>query len=273
MGFAHRDSARRGPTTFRKWSGGREQELSNIRTYLVDRRMRLLTLTGAGGIGKTRLAVEAARELQANFADGAVIVDLAAYREPLFVVSAIASAIGTRHAGSRSLLDAVKRQLQRMRLLLVLDNFEQVLAAAPLVADLLANCASLTILITSRAPLRLSWECEFPVGPLRTPASDIGHEPEVLLTCPSVALLVERISSLGVSVDTRDTAQAAALAEICRRLDGIPLAIELAAARARLLPPIALLAHLDHPLDILTHGQRDHPTRHQTVTPDIRLEL
>ena len=156
---------------------GREQELSNIRTYLVDRRMRLLTLTGAGGIGKTRLAVEAARELQANFADGAVIVDLAAYREPLFVVSAIASAIGTRHAGSRSLLDAVKRQLQRMRLLLVLDNFEQVLAAAPLVADLLANCASLTILITSRAPLRLSWECEFPVGPLRTPASEIGHEP------------------------------------------------------------------------------------------------
>ncbi|MBV9597481.1 MAG: tetratricopeptide repeat protein [Chloroflexi bacterium] len=243
---------------------GRAREVSLIRDRLKNREIRLVTLCGVGGIGKTRLALEIARSVQTDFADGSRFVDLAAFREPPLVLSAILSCINARHTGRRLLLDALKRALQRRHLLLVLDNFEQVLQAAPLIAELLKDCPALTILATSRAPLRLSWEHEFPVGPLEIPDKELYRQPHELAACPSVALLLERMGRVGVA-DTQELDDLVALAEICRRLDGIPLAIELAAARARLLPPRAMLARLERPLNLLTAGPRDTPARHQTL--------
>jgi predicted ATPase len=221
----------------------------------------LLTLCGVGGIGKTRLALEVARAAQTAFAHGARLVELAPVRDAALVLSAIAASVQPgQPTGRRSTLDALKRGLQPRHVLLVIDNFEHVLDAAPLVAELLAACPRLTILATSRAPLRLSWEREFILGPLEVPAPGLDRRPDELLACPAVALMVERMVGVGLAL-SEASAELAALAAICRRLDGIPLAIELAAARAKVLAPPALLARLERPLEVLTGGPRDAPAR------------
>jgi predicted ATPase/DNA-binding CsgD family transcriptional regulator len=244
---------------------GRAAEAARIREHLMRTDVRLLTLCGVGGIGKTRLALEVARAVQSDFADGSRFVELAPFREPALVVSAIHASVDPEQPpGSREALDALKRCLQRRHLLLVLDNFEQVLDAAPVVAELLATCPELTVLATSRAPLRVSWEREFAVGPLEIPSTDLELHPEALAACPSVALLIERMAGIGLAGGTT-TNDLAALAAICRRLDGIPLAIELAAARAKVLSPQALLGRLERPLELLTGGPVDKPVRHQAL--------
>jgi len=253
---------------------GRATEMALIHEQLTNGTVRLLTLCGVGGIGKTRLALEVARRARADFRDGARFVELAPFREPALVVSAIATSMQVSYPGRRVAMDALKRSLQKLHVLLVLDNFEQVLAAAPLISELLAACPTLTVLATSRAPLRLTWEREVAIGPLKVPPAGLDDQPEELLASPSVALLMERMAGVGFG-GTRDPDDLAAIAGICRRLDGIPLAIELAAARAKVLSPRALLARLERPIELLSGGPRDMPARHQALrrTFDWSYEL
>ena len=226
--------------------------------------MRLLTLTGPGGTGKTRLGLQVAADLLEDFDSGVFFVPLAAIRDPALVASSIARTLDIQEKAGQLLLDSLQESLQDKQMLLVLDNFEQVVAAAPLVAELLAACPRLKCLVTSRVVLRLSGEHEFPVPPLELP--DPRHLPAVdaLSQYAAVALFIQR--ALAVKPDFRvDNANAPAVAEICVRLDGLPLAIELAAARIKLLPPQAMLARLGRRLELLRGGARDMPDRHQTL--------
>jgi non-specific serine/threonine protein kinase len=240
---------------------GREHELAQLHALLAADNVRMVTLTGVGGIGKTRLALEAARQQSPLFGDGARFVDLSPVHEPAIVLAAIAAAIDLGSSATQPLLAALKRALFGLHVLLVLDNFEQVLSAAPLVAELLADCPRLTVIVTSRAPLRISWEHEIAIGPLEVPGSELDERFTQLVEVPSVALLLERMGQLGHAAG--DLADVAA---ICRRLDGMPLALELAAARARILSPRALLERLDHPIRLLSGGPRDAPARHQSLS-------
>jgi predicted ATPase len=244
---------------------GSAEESERIINELTDGRVRLLTISGAGGIGKTRLALEVARILQSHFQHGTRFVALAACREPALVLSAILREVAPGEpTGRRHELDVLKRILSGLRLLLVLDNFEQVLEAAPVVSELLATCAGLSVLVTSRAPLRLTWEHDVQLGPLAIPAAEVDPRHENVLGYPSVALLVERLRAAGVETNGNRDAPLI-LAAICRRLDGIPLAIELAAVRARILGLSDLLARLERPLELLAVGPRDAPPRHQAL--------
>jgi predicted ATPase len=253
---------------------GRAAEVEPIHRQLTNGSVRLLTLCGVGGIGKTRLALEVARTAGSEFAHGAHFVELAPFRDPALVVSAIATSLQVGYSGRRPPMDALKRSLQKRHVLLLLDNFEQVLAAAPLVSELLAACPTLTILATSRAPLRLTWEREVAVGPLAVPRAELDRRPEELLASPAVVLLMERMAGFGVS-RSADPDDLVAMAGICRRLDGIPLAIELAAARTKVLSPPALLTWLKRPIELLSGGPRDMPARHQALrsTFDWSYEL
>ena len=246
---------------------GREQEVAAVTARLLDPGVRLLTLTGPGGVGKTRLALEAARAVGEAFPDGVVVVPLAALADPALVPAAAAQALGVRETADAPPLQALQAALRGARLLLVLDNFEHLLAAAPVVPALLAACPGLTALATSRAPLRVTGEFEHPVPPLTLPdAPDSEHAPDLraLSRCGAVALFVERVAAVEPGfVLTDETAPA--VAAICRRLDGLPLALELAAARAKLLPPAALLDRLDRRLGLLTGGRRDVPARQRTL--------
>ena len=247
---------------------GREQDVANACALLQRAEVRLVTLTGTGGIGKTRLGMEVAHCQLDAFADGVCFVPLAPISDPAFVLAAIAQALGIKEAGERPLLDLLKTFLQDKHLLLLLDNFEQVLAAAPVLSDLLAGCPDLKILVTSRAVLRIQGEHEFPVPPLALP--DLARLPqsEDLVQYPAVALFLQR--ALAVKPDLSVTkANMRAIAEICARLDGLPLAIELAAVRIKLLPPPALLRRLEHPLHVLTSGAQDTPARQQTLRNTI----
>jgi predicted ATPase/DNA-binding CsgD family transcriptional regulator len=243
---------------------GREQEIQMVCSLLRQPEVRLVTLTGPGGVGKTRLALQVAADLLDEFADGICFVPLAPISDPDLVPSTIAQMLGLKEPGDQSLLDLLKASLQDKCLLLLLDNFEQVLAAVPWLADLLAACPSLKVMVTSRAVLHIRGEHEFPVPSLALP--DFTHLPEseALSQYAAVALFLERART--VKLDFQLTpANTRTITEICIRLDGLPLAIELAAARIKLLPPQALLARLRHRLQVLTSAAQDAPVRQQTL--------
>jgi predicted ATPase len=242
---------------------GREQEAAAIEGLVARAGVRLVTLTGPGGVGKSRLMIEAARRLGPGFADGVRFVELAAVSAADLVAPAIAAGLGLSTSADQLITD-LESYLRPRRLLLALDNFEQVIGAAPLLAGLLAAASGLVVLVTSRAVLRLSGEHEFAVPPLPVPPAGAAPDPGQLRRYASVDLFTERAHAAAPDFELTG-GNAAAVAEICRRLDGLPLAIELAAARVRLLPPQALLSRLDQRFSLLTGGARDLPERQQTL--------
>lgn len=242
---------------------GREQEARAVRSLLQQPQVRLVTFTGPPGVGKTRLCLQVAAEVRNEFPDGVYFVALAAVRDAALVADAIVQCLGLTSLPTAHAFVQLKNVLIDRHLLLLLDNFEQVMAAATLVTDLLANVPGLTIFVTSRAALRLSGEYEYPVLPLALPGLDLVV-PNELLRVPAVALFAARAQA--VKADFQLTpANAAVVGEICRRLEGLPLAIELAAARTKLLTPSALLTRLANRLATLTSGPRDLPPRQQTL--------
>ena len=222
-----------------------------------------MTLTGPGGVGKSRLAVDAARRLGPGFADGVRFIELAAVPAADLVAPAIAAGLGLTSSAGRLFTD-LRSYLRTRRLLLVLDNFEHVVGAAPLLADLLGAAPGVAVLVTSRVVLRLRGEHEFPVPALAVPPAGTGQDADDLQDYASVVLFVQRARAAAPGFELAG-GNAEAVAEIWRRLDGLPLAIELAAARVRLLPPQALLSRLGHRFSVLTGGARDLPERQRTL--------
>jgi len=242
---------------------GRTRELQALGLLLRDPVVRLVTLTGPGGAGKTRLALQAGADFAEHF-EAATFVPLAAVRDPALVPAEIARALGLKVPPDQSPVEQVKARLHGQRALLILDNFEQVTDAAPLLAELLAAAPALTLLVTSRAVLHLSGEREFPVPPLQLPDPRRLPSADQLSLYDGVALFLARAAAARPGFRVTN-ATAPAVAEICFRLDGLPLAIELAAARIRLFTPQELLTRLRSPLAVLTGGARDLPERHQTL--------
>ncbi len=247
---------------------GREQEVVELCMLLRRSTTRLLTLTGTGGVGKTRLALQVAHEMQEDFTDGICFVSLASLHDAAFVLPTIARALGLQESVARSPLGQLKMALSGHHLLLVLDNFEQVVDAAPPLMDLLASCPRLRLLVTSRERLRVRGEREFVVQPLAVPDPVPLADKEKLLRTGAVALFVERAREIIPDVAFTDE-DLPLIAEICRRVDGLPLAIELAAARLKLLPLSALLERMTQRLAVLTGGARDLPERQQTLRNTI----
>jgi predicted ATPase/DNA-binding SARP family transcriptional activator len=247
---------------------GRQAELDDVRTLFRDEEARLVTLTGPGGTGKTRLALQAAWELADRFPDGVHFVGLAPVRNPELVPAAIGAALGVREAANRTLFDGLNEHLRERQLLLLIDNFEQVDESAPLLAELLAAAPGLALLVTSRALLHLYGEHEYAVPPLALPEPDRVPDPARLEEYESIALFVARAQAV-LRTFRVTQANAPALAEICQRLDGLPLAIELAAARAAELTPDEMLDVLPSGLELSTGGARDLAARQQTLRATI----
>jgi predicted ATPase/transcriptional regulator with XRE-family HTH domain len=247
---------------------GRAAEVATLKDLLRRPQVRLVTLTGPGGSGKTRLALRAAANLVSEFSDGVFFVSLAAITDAQVLPSAIAAALTLREQEGHGPLEAVLDYLSGRSILLVLDNIEHLPDASALLPELLEHCPNLHLLVTSRAVLHLSWEFIFEVQPLAVPDPGSSIDLETLSRYEGVALFIERARAAdpGFAVTGQD---ASAVAEICYRLDGLPLAIELAAARLRVLPPQALLGRLSNRLTFLTGGARDRPTRQQTLRAAI----
>ncbi|MFN8474892.1 MAG: helix-turn-helix domain-containing protein [Anaerolineae bacterium] len=247
---------------------GREHELASVQGLLERKTARLITLTGTAGVGKTRVALQVAANMLGQFEDGVYFVDLAPISAPDLVVPTIARALDVRDVGARPILDVLKEALRNKQMLLVLDNFEQVLAAAPLVSELLVAAPRVKVLATSRVVLRMRGEHEFPVQPLPVPNPEHMPSLSAIAEYAAIALFVER--AVGVQPNFAVTDEnALAIARICSRLDGLPLAIELAAARIKVFPPDDLLQRLDSRLKTLTGGARDLPARQQTLRDAI----
>ena len=248
---------------------GREREIAAVCTLLCRPEVRLVTLTGTGGVGKTRLAVHVATEVLADFPDGVFFVSLAPLSDPTLVLFTIAQVLDVKESGVRPLLDLLIADIREKYLLLCLDNFEHLLPAAPQLTDLLSACPHLTILVTSRAVLHVQGEHLFPVPPLAVPdLTQLPPTAETLLSSAAVALFLQRAQAVQPTFQITST-NARPIALVCIRLEGLPLAIELAAARIALFPPQALLARLTQRLHLLTSGTRDVPARQQTLSNTI----
>jgi predicted ATPase/DNA-binding CsgD family transcriptional regulator len=245
---------------------GRQRELADLEGLFETG--RLVTLTGTGGSGKTRVALQFAALVRDRRPDGVHFVDLSPVRDPDLVPATIAAALGLRRHPRRSLVDTLVGSIGEQRLLLILDNLEQLPGASPFIGELLARCSNLQVLATSRAPLRLHGEHGYPVGPLILPRDDDLASPEHLARIESIALFVERARAINRDFAITDQ-NAEAIAAICRRVDGLPLAIELAAARSRMLSPEALLRRLERRLPLLTSGPADAPARQRTLRDTI----
>jgi predicted ATPase/DNA-binding XRE family transcriptional regulator len=242
---------------------GREHQVREVRERLSDHETRLLTLTGTGGVGKTSLALVAATDLHVAFPGGTAWVPLASLDDAALLPAAVSHALGLLDTGGPATTEALRAALAQRPTLVVLDNVEH-LAAAGFVADLLATCPQLTVLATSRSPLRIRAEQELPVPPLPTPSNVPARPVHALAANPAVDLFLRRAQAVQPSFVLNET-NATAVAEICRRLDGLPLAIELAAARIRVLVPSAILGRLDDRLGFLTGGAHDLPPRQRTM--------
>jgi predicted ATPase/class 3 adenylate cyclase len=245
---------------------GRAADLESLIELVRER--RVVTITGPGGVGKTRIVIELGRLLAPEFLDGVAFITLAEVTDPAQFLPAVADTLDVKEAEGRTLGDGVAALIGDKKALLLLDNLEQVLPAASEVSGLIERCPVLQIVTTSRTPLRIAAEQEYPLAPLALPPSSDTDSTESLMAYPAVALFVERARPTRGSFDLTPE-NAGAVAAVCRRLDGLPLALELAAARLRLLSPDALLERLDHALDVLTSGPRDTPERQQTLRATI----
>ncbi|HEX4821991.1 MAG TPA: DUF4062 domain-containing protein, partial [Acidimicrobiales bacterium] len=248
---------------------GREGAIEDLTVLLEDDEVRLLTLTGPGGTGKTRLAVEAARAELSDYPDGVVFVDVSAERQPDDAFAAVCRALDIAGDTEASPLQSLQRELEQRRLLLVLDNFEQVTAAGPGVVELLEHCPRVTVIVTSREALRVSGEHVYAVPPLTVPCdASADVDLDELLQSEAVRLFAERAAAVGTGF-TLTAANATDVAAICRRLDGLPLAVELAAAQVKLFAVDELRRRLDNRLEVLKGGARDLPARQQTLRNTI----
>jgi len=246
---------------------GREKETVSLGQLLRSSEVRLVTITGPGGVGKTSLALQVAYDLQDAFVDGVFFISLAAISDATLIIPTIAHTLGVIESPNRLLLDSLKEFLRDRQVLLMLDNFEQIMSAAPLLSELLSACTGLRMLATSREALHLRGEQEFPLSPLALPDQS---SVEVLLHYSGIALFVQRAQAIQPEFKLT-TDNATSVAEICARLDGLPLAIELAAARIKLLPPQAMLTRLqESSLTLLTSGAHDLPARQQTLRSAIQ---
>jgi len=248
---------------------GREQDIASVSNLLKRPDVHLVTLLGPGGVGKTRLSIEIANTMRQYFTGGICFVSLASISDPMLVFSTIAQALDMQEGGSQSMIEQIKSILRDRSFLLVLDNFEQVVTAAPLLEELLTACPGLKALMTSRTVLHLQAEHEYPIAPLVTPDPAQPTTAENLIQYPAIALFVQRAQAILPTFQLKQS-NAEVIAKICNRLDGLPLAIELAAARIKLLPLQALLAHLTQDFRLLKSELRNQPARQQTLYNTIK---